>query len=690
MYATGLVVVYTTTGIFNFAQGAIGAFCAFLYWELHVNQGWNTLLAIFAVVGVVAPLLGVLIDVLVMRRLQGSALVLQLMVTVGLMLFFLGVTSNIWRPTTARRVNPFYGNAGFDLGPIVVQWHRLITVIVALGIALLLRVVLYRTRLGVAMRAVVDNRNLAALNGARPNVISASAWAIGCSMAAIAGILIAPSQDFTPENFNVIVIVAFAAAAFGQLKNLPLTLVGCAIIGIGRTFAQQFLNFGQDWPQASNAIAPILLFLVVLALPQARLEVGRAVRNLKRVQRHTRTWEALLGMAVLFVIVLIWSNSFSQVGLNRSNQAMYTSIIVLSLIPLTGWAGQVNFAPLAFAGFGAFLFQHFAGDSGNMWYLLLVTALCAPLGALVALPASRLKGLYLALASMAFAHGMALIFFPHPKVFPETASNEAFQPLKVFGYTFDERRSLLLLMTGFFCAILIGLVALRRSRFGRRWVAFNDSPAACATVGIDVRRTTVYVYALSAAIAGFGGALMGVARGIVIEQDYDLLLGLPFVLLAAVGGITYPIAGLFAGISTVLFIVVKERWDLSIFAALEVLGPGLMAIGLVFNQNGAVHDMGRGFAPLLPWRRDAREELAREKAQKREPEVGDLGIAQAFTNDAVVSLDRKLGILADVTPDGGYLQHRPEERARAAAVGASTAGIGIDGEEADVGALAGH
>ncbi len=573
----------------------------------------------------------------------------------------------------------------------MVQWHRLITVIVAIVIAGVLRVVLFKTRLGVAMRAVVDNRSLAALNGARPNVISATAWAIGASLAAIAGILIAPGQEFNPENLNIIIIVAFAAAAFGQLKNLPLTLVGCLVIGLGRTYTQQFLRFNSDWPLADQAIAPILLFIVVLALPQARLEVGRAVRNLKRVQRHTKTWEGVLGMAVLFLVVLIWSNSFSQVGLSRSNQAMYTAIIVLSLIPLTGWAGQVNFAPLAFAGFGAFVFQHLAGDTGNMWYLLLVPVLCAPLGALVALPASRLKGLYLGLASMAFAHGMALIFFPHPKVFPETAGIEAFKPLEIFGFEFDDRRNFLLLLTAFFAAILIGLVSLRRSRFGRRWVALNDSPAACATIGVDVRRTTVYVYALSAAIAGFGGALMGVARGTVSELDYDLVLGLPYVLLAAVGGIAYPIAGLFAGVSTVLFLIVKERWHWTIFDALEVLGPGLMAVGMVANQSGAVHEIGRGFAPLLPWRKDAREELAREKAQKREPEIGDLGIAQAWTNDAVVAIDRRLGILDDVTPDGGYLQHRPDERARAAPVSTvGGAGIGIDGEEADVGALAGH
>jgi branched-chain amino acid transport system permease protein len=314
----------------------------------------------------------------------------------------------------------------------------------------------------------------------------------------------------------------------------------------------------------------------------------------------------------------------------------------------------VNFAPLAFAGFGAYLFRILAGNSGNMLWLPLVAVLCAPLGALVALPAARLKGLYLALASMAFAHAMAVLFFPNPHVFPGAAGRAQFQPLELFGWSFESRKRFVLLLAVCFGIVLVGLTALRRSSLGRRWVALNDSPAACATVGISVRQTTVSIYALSAAIAGFGGAFMAVQRGTLNELDFDLIRGLPYVLLGAVGGLAYPIAGLFAGISTILFVIVKDRWDLSIFAALEIVGPGLMAVGMVANQEGAVKEMGRGFAPLLPWRSDARADLAQEREAKREAEPGELGLHRPFTNDAVIDLDRKLGILDDVVPVGGY------------------------------------
>src|SRR5258707_11432730 len=123
--AGGLVVTYSTTGIFNFAHGAIGCFCAFLYWELRVNRGWPTPLALIAVIFVIAPLLGIGLDVFLMRRLRNAPLVVQLMVTVGLMLTFMGLTLTIWKPTLGRGVPHFFeGSKGVEIGNVIATWHR--------------------------------------------------------------------------------------------------------------------------------------------------------------------------------------------------------------------------------------------------------------------------------------------------------------------------------------------------------------------------------------------------------------------------------------------------------------------------------------------------------------------------------------------------------------------------------------
>ena len=674
MYATGLVVVYTTTGVFNFAQGAIGVFAAFLYWELHVNRGWHSILALFVVVGLFAPALGVVLDIMIMRRLRTASLVVQLMVTVAIMVLLLSVVGDIWEADTPRRVPYLFGiNNGIDLGPSQLPWHRLIVFVVAIAIAVSMRFLLRRTRIGTAMRAVVDNRELAALNGARPNVVSSTSWALGSMMGALGGILIAPELGLDPATLNNVVIIAFAAAAFGALKNLPMAVIGAMLIGLLRAHTGAWLDFGPDFRFAHLSIAPLLLLFVVIALPQARLEVGRLAHHLRRHERYTKWWEGLLGCGVVILLAAAFSGGWLDFGgwdpgawgsreLNSANEAMALALIGLSLVPLIGWAGQINFAPLAFAGFGAFVYLKLAGDTGNGYWILMVGLLCAPLGALVALPAARLRGLYLALMTMAFAQAMSLIFFPHPWVMPIIGTGRQFPHIDLFGITFDDRRGFFMLMVSVFAIFVYALVLLRRSRYGRRWMAINDSQAAAATLGVPVVWTKVVVYAVSASMAGIAGVFWATVSGNVDSvQGFDLLIGFNIVLLVAAAGVSIPMAGIF-----LIFIPLFKGFGLRLEDAgnvdflvtlLDIMttyGPGLMVLGMVFNPRGAIFEMGRGFSPILPWRSDARAEIAAENAKKREPEIGELGLERPFTPEEVIAIDRRLEILDDVVPKEGY------------------------------------
>ncbi len=675
--ATGLVVVYNTTGTFNFAHGGIGVFSAFAYWELVENRdglGLPSWLGLLVVVLVLAPAIGALLDVVLMRRLRTAPLVLQLMVTVGLMVFLLTLTAQIWKADRGRSVGFFWEGQGFDVGDFRVTWHRFAMIIIALAIATGLRILLFRTRIGVAMRAVVDSRDLTSLTGAPPNALSSFAWALGASLAALAGILIAPEVEFDGTNLNnTMLIVAIAAAAFGQLRSLPLTVAGALLIGLLEFHTRQWLSFGSEWRSPSLAVAPLILFLVVLALPQSRLAVGRVAHNLRPIERTTRAWEGAIGATVIVVGAIVLANgwlhfgvwdpgAWDEIGLNNGIAAMVLAVIGLSLVPLTGWAGEVNFAPLAFAGFGAFLFLHLGGDSGNALWIPVVGLLCAPLGAVVALFAARLSGLYLALLSIAFALLMGRLFFPHPDVFPQRLGGQ-FTDLELAGIHFDTRYRFFVLLAVVFAVAMLGLIALRRSRFGRRWVAMQDSQAAAATVGVNVIWTKAVVYATSAAIAGMGGVFWGVSKSSISPvQDFELLAGFEIVLLIVAGGLSYPVAGLFLSFRFV-FEALGGRleatgnvgflvWLLEDFLA--KFGPGLLAIGMVINQRGAVYEMGRGFAPLLPWRADARAELARERAKRRDPEFGDWGLVTPFDEDAVIELDHRLGIVDEVTPSEGY------------------------------------
>lgn len=681
--ASGLVVTYATTGVFNFAHGAIGAFLAFSYWELRVNRDWPAPLAVAFVLLVEAPCIGILLDRLLMRRLRRALLVVQLMVTVGLMLAFMGVTMTIWKPDRGRALPHFFeGAAGIDVAGVTATWHRIITVTLALGIALILRVVLYRTRLGISMRAVVDNSDLAALNGARPERVSAAAWALGCTTAGIAGILIAPETGMVVENLTLMVLTAFAAAAIAQLRSLPWAFLGGVLVGLANGFAGVFLAFGANFSYAPEAIAPAILLVALLFLPHARLETG-SLRVARRTERLTRPWEAVLAAAAMVGVVSAWANGWipwftgthfgerTEVWLGRGAMFMVIALVMLSLVPVIGWAGQVTFANFAIAGFGAAMYAHLGGGEGSPWGLVWVMLICAPVGALVALPALRLKGLYLALATMAFAELADKVLFRHPRVISPTASGRLYEPLQLLGFRIssdaDDRKAFLMLATASFAALYVLLVVLRNSRWARRWIAMNDSPAAAATVGVNLTVQKLAVFALSGAIAGYAGCLLGISRGALSVDSFPLFAGLPLVLLLAVQGVRYPSAAFFAAIGLASFPALFELSGRATFlTSIELIGPGIAAISMAYRPEGAVFHAGSSLARLLPWRRDAREEWARARRAAseydavRDDTINELGMAIPFSPARVAQLDRALGIAALVTAP-------PQERTAPAA-----------------------
>ncbi|MEZ5168793.1 MAG: branched-chain amino acid ABC transporter permease [Acidimicrobiales bacterium] len=407
--ALGLVVTYSTTGIFNFAHGAIGAFLAFLYWELRINRGWPAPLALVVVVLVVAPTIGVLLDRILMRRLGEADLVVQLMVTVGLMLAFMGVTLTIWKPNVGRSLPHFFEDtAGVEVAGITITWHRLITLAVALLIAIGLRTILRRTRTGIAMRAVVDNRPLAGLNGANPSLVSGAAWAMGCMTAAVAGILIASETGMVVENLTLVIVIAFAAAAIARLKSLPWAFVGGLVIGLARAFSAQFLSFDESFSFAPDAIPAAILLAALLLLPEGELERGK-VRATARTERRTSPGEAAAGAIAMVGVIVAWANGWipwftgttfgerTPVWLGRGVGFLVLGLIMLSARPAHRLGGpgllrqlrhrrlRGGHVPPTSAGSTATW-----GSSGRL--------ICAPLGVVSRLlPAARLKGLYLAL-----------------------------------------------------------------------------------------------------------------------------------------------------------------------------------------------------------------------------------------------------------------------------------------------------
>lgn len=688
--ATGLVVTYSTTGIFNFAHGALGMFCAFVYWDLSVNDqhpwplpdgAWPTPVALAAVLLVVAPAIGALLYLAIIRGLEGTDEIVKLVVPISVLLAFIGVANWVWKPNVPHTIPPFFGShRSVTLFGVVLLWHDLTILIVAVALAIGLRMLLYRTRMGVSMRAVVDDRSLVELNAAEPDRISLFSWMLGVALSALAGILITPFQggSLSSTMLTLLVINAFAAAMFGRLRNLPMTFVGAIVLGFLTRMAFErptgIMPKSFDWRGNLRLAVPmILLFIVLLVLPQDRLRGTTVTRTRERFTLPSMT-DALVGAVALVFGVFLLSRIMEPAALITLSTGVAAALIMLSLVLLVGYAGEVSLATMAFAGIGGTIFFHHVGHGpaaraglGAYVIAMLGTAL---VGGAIALPALRLRGLYLALATAAFSLGVEQMVFKEfavsRRIYPLTlvilavagltavyysyrawqakggvialvcsalvftlaATNswlkdEAWSPIfpngnlqvprpKLFGIDFRPQSNFLMLMTVVFALGGIGLVALRRSSYGRRLTAMKNSPAACATLGMNLVRLKLSVFMLSAALAALGGCLYAQQIGAVTSDRFSLFESMAMFMLLVVAGMGYVSGGFVAGLLhaavfvTLQNILTKLGSDYDAFggtfawfASFTAVMPALIGIGLGKNPSGFLSDIFVAWGPMI-------------------------------------------------------------------------------------------
>ncbi|WP_246002277.1 ABC transporter permease [Allorhizocola rhizosphaerae] len=572
--AGGLVLTYSTSRVFNVAHGAIGMVMAFLYWELSVNQGLPVWLTLLLVVGVVAPVLGAVVERIMMRQLADAPVGATLVVTVGLLVMLIGVAQAIW-PSTARTVPPFFAGSDLKLGGAVVSVHDLITIAAAIVAAAALYGLLTFTRVGIAMRAAVDNRGLLALYGARTSMLSAMSWGIGAALAALAGILLTPVVGLSYHDLTLLVMSAYAAAVAGRLLSLPWTFVGALLLGLSQSYAVGYLPTTGALSGLRAAIPALFLFAALLLAPQAQLRVGQ-IRGIRGVPvpgllRALGFGALAIGAAAVAAYALPGTTS------DRLSLGFIYGIVMLSLVPLTGYGGYVSLAQLTFVGVGAITVARLG--TASPLALLAAAGAAALVGALVALPALRLQGLYLALSTLAFGLLMDKLVFQASFAF---GFNGSLAVPRILGL--DAQSHYLILTAVAFVGVGLGVLALRRSRYGRYLIAMRDSPAGCATLGLNLRWTRVRIFALSAGIAGFAGGLFGGLRQTVAATDFQLFNSLPLLLLAVVAGVTSVTGSLLGGMLLMLLPVLAS--EVPAVGGLAFLVIGVASVGLGRDPNG--------------------------------------------------------------------------------------------------------
>ena len=608
--ATGLVVTYTTSGVFNFAQGAVGMIAAFGYWELVTAHHVPVLVALVIILILGASIAGAFVERVLMRRLHGASAERPVMVTLGLMVILTGLAAIIWSPSTQRTVG-YMINGQFRLVGINIEYQYVLIIGVAIAVAIGLRALFYGTRTGYALRAVVDDPELVAMSGASPNRMSQYGWILGFMMAALAGVLLASTQTtgLNIEAMTLLVVSGYAAAIVGRLKNIAVTFIAAVGIGLLENYVVNYVlpHLSQSFvPDVTVALPMVFLFIALVMLPSVRLRaVGRLTTM--RAPRVPSGMESLVAGAVFFVVAVAAALAFDNTEfkgttvLTLGGVVMTLGIVGLSLVLVTGYSGQVSLCQFSFMGIGAFVMGKVAGG-GSLLGLVAATAVCAAVGALIALPTIRLRDLYLALATFAFADAVANGFFTDTHIYGSGGVNIGRIVLPSLSFGGDAAE--FLMVSAFFILAAWMVLAIRRSLFGRRLVALNDSPAAYATVGLNIGFTKVAVFAIAAGMAGLAGALYGTVQQTVGTSDFDIFPGIIFVLFVTIWSIR-TVSGAF--LAALTYVVLNQLWPsgLGLFAGVGIILIGRAAGGILGIE---------AFQFQLPWVKRGAVEICEKSA----------------------------------------------------------------------------
>ncbi|MBN9109390.1 MAG: ATP-binding cassette domain-containing protein [Pseudonocardia sp.] len=508
----GLVLTYKTSGIFNFAHGALATVSAYLFYSLHVQLGMHWVPAALITLVVGGAGLGLFFERLA-RSLQGTSLATKVVATLGVLLVVQGTVTVVYGLTETRVVPTFLPSNTFTVFGTTIALPNLIIFVVGIVATVGLFYFFHAARLGVAMRAVVDHSDLLDMSGTNPVAVRRYAWVIGTTFAVGSGILlvsIPPPMALDPLNLTFLVVAAFGAAAVGSFKSLPATYLGGLAIGIVASLCTKYFTSG---PLAGLAVSVpfLVLFLVLLTARQ-----GRLATRAQAVRARTATWTTpppfQIGGGVIVFAILVAAPFFAGIHLQDYTNGLAMTILFLSLGLLVRTSGQVSLAHVTFMAIGVCTFAHLTA-AGWPWGVALLAAglIAMPIGALLAIPAIRLSGVYLALATFGFGILVQYMFYTQDFMFGELSLGVEVRRPELSFLPIDTDTGYYYLVLVIALVVLLALLGIQSGRLGRLLRGLSDSPTALATNGTSVLVTRILVFCVSAFLAAIAGVLGSVA-----------------------------------------------------------------------------------------------------------------------------------------------------------------------------------
>lgn len=584
LLALGVNVVYRSSGVINFAGGSVAAVCGFAFYHWRDHNGIPAPLAAVMVL-VVGAVIGAASHQLIIERLRSASALIKLVATLGLMTLLQGIATIAWS-NTGEQPNPIFPSRVLSItNSLTIDEDRLLMLVSGIVLAAVLWWVYSRTSFGLATSAVSENRRAAATLGWSTTRVELLNWTIGGILCAIAGVLLAPIVSLDANTMALLIIPALAASLIGGFSSFPWTVAGALFIGI----LQSELSRAEAHAPGISDSAPFLIIVVVIVIGgRARPTRADLPTRLPSIGSGIVKIPWLLigaGLALLGIVTL------SPVWVDAIDVTLVAILVILSIVVVTGLAGQVSLAQWSLAGVGAFVAGRLVAAHGFPFWAGAIVGILAtvPAGLVVALPALRTRGVNLAVATIGLGLVIDEMLLGNANLTGGLNGTNVGTP-HLFGVDIDDISHpgrwtfVVLVMT-----VLVGLAVanLRRGRTGLRLLAVRSNERVAASLGIKVYSVKLYAFALSSIIAGLAGVLSGFQEPIIVFSQFDPFSSIVYVEFAFVGGVGWVAGAIYGATLTSGSIVsqaVSSVVDFNKYVL--IIGGASVILVLIANPDG--------------------------------------------------------------------------------------------------------
>jgi sulfate-transporting ATPase len=547
LLALSLIVIHRSSSVLNFAMGATGIVAAYAQWQLHDVHGWSSLVSV--PVGVaLSAVVGVITYRVAIRPLSDRSNLTRIVASLAVLIIIQGALPILY-PSTAQSVtvSSLLPTSVVKFLGLQISGDRLWLLFVG-AIVTMLGWLMYRfTRFGLATTAVSEHPLGLSSLGWNDSFIATANWGLGGAVSGLAMILIVPVTGLSTGLATSLLVPMIAAAVIGNLTSFPLAFLGGIVIAILQVESTAYINVS-----GIGDVVPFVLIVIMLTVSGRRLPLRSFINErVPRVSAGRIRWAALIPVLVGAIVVLL-AQVFNEIWLGAITTTLVTAVVLSSLVVLIGFAGQASLAQLVIGGIAALLTVHLTMDGLGFWLAALLGVLAMiPLGFTVALTASRVRGISLAIVTLGLAVACQSLVFTNASLVGPTGVGLPLKDISLFGMdlsplVYPGRYAVFVLIV--MTLVFLVIANIRRGRAGRRLLAVRANERAAAALGIDVREAKIVAFVYASMIAGIGGILSIYQYSVATFSAFDPFTSITYVGYAVLGGVGYVLGALAGGL----------------------------------------------------------------------------------------------------------------------------------------------